>query len=197
MTKYILNSGGVSNNPDLAKKFFAEILKGLDSSPRILICAFAQPREDWDKRFKDDQESRSNFFPEGVDPVFELAFPEKFEEQVRKADVVYIHGGDDYLLQFWLKQFDLLKIWEGKVVATSSAGSDALVKYFWTCDWRQCMDGLGILPIKFLPHYESAYGADDSRGPIDWNKGLEELKNYKENLPIYALKEGEYEVFEV
>ncbi|MBP9748263.1 MAG: Type 1 glutamine amidotransferase-like domain-containing protein [Candidatus Pacebacteria bacterium] len=197
MTKYILNSGGVSNNPDLAKKFYAEIFEGLNKNPRLLICAFAQPREDWDQRFKDDQEGMSNLFPEGVDPVFELAFPEKFEEQVKKADVVYIHGGDDYLLQFWLKQFDLPKIWEGKVVATSSAGSDALVKYFWTCDWRQCMDGMGILPVKFLPHFGSTYGADDSRGPIDWNKGLEELKKYKEDLPVYALKEGEYQVFEI
>ncbi len=49
MTKYVLNSGGVSNNPDLAKKFFAEIFKGLANNPKMLICAFAQPREDWDK----------------------------------------------------------------------------------------------------------------------------------------------------
>lgn len=196
MTKYVLNSGGVSNNPDLAKKFFAEIFKGLANNPKMLICAFAQPREDWDKRFKDDQENRIYFFPEGMNPVFDLAFPETFEAQVKNSDIVYIHGGDDYLLHFWLKQFDLPKILEGKVVATSSAGSDAMAKYFWTCDWRKCMDGIGLLPIKFLPHFESAYGNEDSRGPIDWGEGLAELKNYKEDLPIYALKEGEYKVFE-
>jgi len=28
MTKYILNSGGIRNNPELAKKFFAEMVKG-------------------------------------------------------------------------------------------------------------------------------------------------------------------------
>ena len=102
--------------------------------------------------------------------------------------------GDDHLLQYWLRKFDLPKIWDGKVVATSSAGSDAMVKYFWTCDWRKNMDGLGILPIKFLPHFKSAYGDDDSRGPIEWDGAYEELKKYKEDLPIYALKEGEFVV---
>jgi len=57
------------------------------------------------------------------------------------------------------------------------------------------MDGFGILPIKFLPHFKSSFGHDDPRGPIDWDKAYEELKNYKEDLPIYALEEGEFKVF--
>jgi peptidase E len=195
MTKYILNSGGSKNYPDLAKKFFAEIVKDLENSPRFLLCFFAQPREDWEIKFSEFKE-KCKMFPEEVTPIFELAFPETFEEQIKNSDVVYIHGGDDHLLQYWLGQFNIPKIWEGKVVATSSAGSDALAKYFWTCDWRQCMDGLAILPIKFLPHYKSFYGSDDPRGPIDWDKALEELKDYKETLPIHALKEGEYVVIE-
>jgi hypothetical protein len=195
MTKYILNSGGSKNYPDLAKKFFAEIVKDLGNNPHFLMCFFAQPREDWEIKFFEFKE-KCKMFPEGVAPIFELAFPENFEEQIKNSAVVYIHGGDDHLLQYWLKQFNIPKIWEGKVVATSSAGSDALVKYFWTCDWRKCMDGLAILPIKFLPHYKSSYGSDDPRGPIDWDKALEELKDYKETLPIHALKEGEYVVIE-
>jgi peptidase E len=194
MTKYVLNSGGVRNYPEKAKKFFAEIVEGIGNNPRILICAFAQPREDWDRNFKEDIEGRFKFFPEGLNPTFELAFPETFEEQVKNADVVFIHGGDDHLLQYWLRKFDLPRIWSGKVISTSSASSNAMCKYFWTCDWRTCMDGLGILPLKFLPHYQSAYGDDDSRGPINWEQGLEELKKYKKELPIYALKEGEYVV---
>ncbi|MDD5721534.1 MAG: Type 1 glutamine amidotransferase-like domain-containing protein [Candidatus Pacebacteria bacterium] len=195
MTKYILNSGGSKNYPDLAKKFFAEIVKNLGNNPRLLMCFFAQPREDWEIKFSEFKE-KCKMFPEEATPIFELAFPENFEEQIKNSAVVYIHGGDDHLLQYWLRQFDIPKIWEGKVIATSSAGSDAISKYFWTCDWRRCMDGLSILPIKFLPHYKSSYGSDDPRGPIDWDKALEELKNYKENLPIHALKEGEYVVIE-
>ena len=57
------------------------------------------------------------------------------------------------------------------------------------------MEGLNVLPIKFLAHYKSAYGAEDPRGPINWEKALEELKEYGDkDLPIYALEEGHYEV---
>ena len=38
MTKYILNSGGLRNNPEKAKIFFDEVVKGLGSNPKILIC---------------------------------------------------------------------------------------------------------------------------------------------------------------
>lgn len=124
-----------------------------------------------------------------------MAFPDTFEEQIQHSDIIYIHGGDDHLIIYWLKRFDIPKIWDGKIVATSSASSDALAQCFWTCDWRQNMNGLGILPIKFLPHYNSPYGNDDPRGPINWDKAHEELKVYgDQSLPIYALEEGQYVV---
>ncbi len=59
------------------------------------------------------------------------------------------------------------------------------------------MDGLGILPVKFLPHYESNYGEDDPRGWINWEAAKEELKNYGDpTFPIYAFNEGFYVVIE-
>ena len=195
MTKYVLNSGGSRNYPDRAKKFSAEIVKDLGAAPRLLICYFAQPREDWDKSFAEDQSTLFTFFPEGVQPVLEMAFPDIFAKQIKNSDAIFIHGGDDYLMQYWLKKFDLPKIWEGKVVATSSASSNALSRHFWTCDWRQLMDGLDILPIKFLAHYESSYGAGDPRGPVNWKAGYEELKAHGDAaLPIHALQEGEFVV---
>lgn len=197
MTKYIINSGGSRNNPDGAKKSIEETLKGLGEKPKVLFCFFAQKREDWEADFKEKAEGFKALTPKGVEPNFDLAFPDRFEDQIKNSDVIVIFGGDDHLVQYWLKQFDLPKIWEGKVVSTSSASSNALVKYFWTCDWRQCMDGMGILPIKFIPHYKSDYGIDDPRGPVDWESGHNELENYGDkNLPIYALKEGEFIVIE-
>lgn len=197
MTKYVLNSGGINNNPEAGKRFFAEMVKGLGDKPRILTCLFAQLREDWESRFSENERNSPRFFPEGVHPIFELAFPSTFEEQMKASDAIYIYGGDSHLIQYWMKQFNIPEIWDGKVVATNSAGSDMLSKQFWTCDWRACMDGLGILPIKFLSHYESSYGADDPRGPVDWKGAYEELTQYGDtSLPIHALKEGEYVVFE-
>jgi hypothetical protein len=101
------------------------------------------------------------------------------------------------LLKYWLNQYDLPELWKGKVVATNSAGSDALTKHFWTCDWRQCMDGLGILPIKFIPHFKSGYGNDDPRGPVDWKKAYGELVDYGDKfIPIHALEEGDFIIIE-
>lgn len=197
MTKYVLNSGGINNEPQRAKKFFAEVVEGLGNRPRILLCFFAQKREDWENRFAQDGIRLQAFMPEGVTPVWELAFPETFEKQIMVSDALYIHGGDDHLVQYWLNQFDLKKIWSGKVVATNSASSNALSKYFWTCDWRTSMEGLGILPIKFIPHYYSNFGSEDPRGPIDWDSAYHVLEAFGgANLPIYALREGEFVVIE-
>ncbi len=197
MTKYIINSGGSRNNPKGEKLSIDETLKGLELKPNLLFCFFAQKREDWEIGFKDKVAFFKEMIPDNVDPYFELAFPEKFVEQIKKSDAVVIFGGDDHLVQYWLKQFDIPNIWDGKVVSLRSASSNALAKYFWTCDWRKCMDGLGILEIKFIPHYKSNYGIDDPRGPVDWDKAYKELEEYGDkNLAIHALQEGEFIVIE-
>ena len=198
MTKYFLNSGAVLKNPEKGIKFFNEIFQGLGEEPKLLVCYFAQPREDWEERFKGDQIFFAENFKDEIKPVLSLAFPENFEKKIKESDAIYIHGGDDQLIQYWLKQFDVPKIWKNKIVAASSAGSNALVKSFWTCDWRKNMDGLGIIPAKFLAHFKSDYGKNDPRGPVDWEKAKSELEKYEDtNLPIYALQEGDYQVFEI
>jgi hypothetical protein len=197
MTKYILNSGGIKRHLKLKKKFHQEIVKDIDSDPKFLLCNFAQGREYWESKFQGYSDTIAEDMPEGVKPSFELAMPDTFAEQCKRADVIYFHGGDDHLLQFWMKQFNLDEIFKNKVVATNSASSDMVATHHWTCDWRQCADGLGILPIKFIPHYKSDFGGDDPRGSIDWQKAYDELKAYGDtSLPIYALKEGEYIVME-
>lgn len=197
MIKYILHAGGIANSPDSGAKFFNEVIKGLGNNPKILYCLFAQKREDWEDRFEKYKSGLTSNIDSNIKPTFELAFPDKFEGQIKNCDAIMIQGGDDHLLQYWLKQFDIPKIWEGRVISGSSAGSDALVKHFWTGDWRECMNGLGIIPVKFIPHYKSNYGAELPQGPINWGKAYKELENYGDkSLPIYALKEGEFKVFE-
>lgn len=197
MTKYVLNSGGIKRQPSLKKRFHQELVNGLGNSPKFLLCNFAQGREYWEVKFQGYSDSIAEDMPEGIKPFFELAMPANFTEQCKEADVIYIHGGDDHLLQYWMKQFDYKALFKDKVVAGNSAGSDMLATHHWTCDWRACADGLGILPIKFIPHYQSDFGDADPRGPIDWQKAYNELAAYGDaSLPIHALKEGEYIVME-
>lgn len=196
MTKYILNSGSAKKYPEKERAFIDEILRDLPKKVRVLYCFFSQARERWETKYCAYQERFSELAGEEHELAFDLAFPDTFEEQVAKSDVVLIQGGDDYLLQLWLKQFDLEEIFKDKVIAASSAGSDALVSYFWTCDWRKCLDGMGIIPVKIIPHFKSEYGKDDPRGEIDWELAKEELKEYGDKqMKVYALKEGEFIVF--
>lgn len=46
MTKYVLNSGGIRNQPGLKKDFHQEIIKGLGNNPKFLLCNFAQNGND-------------------------------------------------------------------------------------------------------------------------------------------------------
>lgn len=197
MTKYVLNSGGIKNEPQLKKQFHQELIKGLGDAPRFLLCNFAQGREYWESKFQGYSDAITEDMPDAVKPSFSLAMPSDFAEQCDEADIIYFHGGDDHLLKYWMGQFDMPVLFKDKVVATNSASSDMLATHYWTCDWRQCGDGLGILPIKFIPHYQSAFGDDDPRGAIDWEKAKQELAEYGDkSLKTYALKEGEFEVFE-
>ncbi len=189
----------MSSHPEKAPKFFGEVFKETGDDPKILFCFFAQKREDWEEKFEKYKKGFIENIDEKIRPTFELAFPNKFVDQLKNCDVLFIQGGDDHLLQYWLKQFDVPNIWKDKVVATSSAGSNALVKHFWTCDWRECLDGIGMLPIKFIPHYNSTeYAKDDPKGPIDWEGAYSELAEYGDkSLPIYAPEEGDFVVFEI
>lgn len=197
MTKYILNSGATKRHPEKTILFFQEMIKGLGKEPRILSCSFAEKRENWEEKFAAYTESFAALMPSDIKPKFTMAMPDTFAQQVKDSDIISMSGGDDHLLMYWLKQFNLPELWEGKVVATSSASSNILSKHFWTNDWRRCFDGLGILPIKFLPHYKSDFGADDPRGPIDYDQAYRDLADYGDRtLPIYALEEGDFVVFE-
>jgi len=197
MTKYVLQSGGIKRQPDLKKKFHKELVKGLGTTPKFVLCNFAQVREDWETKFGGYTDMIAEDLPTGTKPAFELGMPATFVEQCKHADVLYFHGGDNQLLDYWMTKFDLAKLFAGKVVATNSASSFMLASSYWTCDWRECADGFSILPIKFIAHYQSEFGATDPRGPIDWQKAYEDLAAYGDtSLPIHALKEGEFVTIE-
>ncbi len=196
-TKYIVQSGGVRNYPDKKRAWHKEIISGLSNDPKVLVCLFAQPREIWEAKFPEYSKSFQEDMPEGIKPTFRMAVPSTFAEDCKWADIIYCMGGDDALAKYWFEKLNIPSVWDGKVVSVNSASSDALVKHYFTCDWRLCGDGLGILPIKFLPHFKSTYGNNDPRGPVDWDDAKKELEAYGDtSLPVHALEEGDYIVIE-
>ncbi len=197
MTKYVIGSGGLGHAEDKGRAFVNEMLKGLGNNPKLLYCFFADPREFWESKFHKYKADFSALLPEDVTLEADLAMPDTFAEQCAKADAIYMHSGENHLALYWLRQFDLPKIFDGKVVATSSASSNSLSTSFYSPSWRQIMDGLSILPIKFMPHFKAAWSDTDSRGPVDWQKAYDDLAAYGDtSLPLHALRDGEFVVIE-
>ncbi len=190
MTKFILAGGYVQKALDGSKAFCEEIFKGLDSNKpvRILDCMFARTEDSWIAKFEEDKVFFSKFIPNAE---LQLAQIESFQEQLQNSQVLFFQGGVPFEL---ISKLDLTGDWKSclseKVVVGTSGSADALVKYYGVGKTGRIGDGLGILPIKFIPHWKSNYAPN-----IDWDSLLENLKNYKEDLPIYTLKEGEFVVF--
>jgi hypothetical protein len=197
MTKYVIQSGGLKRYPDKARFYFKELFKGVVNNPKVLWCYFASSKDDFQSQHETYFPMFASFFPEDVKVDSVLASLEGFESQVKEADIVYFHGGSNVIFYDHVKDLDLENLLEDKVVATNSASTLVLAQHGWTCDERRCMDGLGIWPAKVGVHFYSNYGADDPRGPIDWEAAKAELEAYGDtSLPVYPLKEGEFVVFE-
>jgi peptidase E len=191
MTKYILVGGYVRKAKDGGKAFCEELVKGIDKHPvKILDCMFARPRDSWKETFDTDNEFFSKFINNFE---LELADPEIFTEQVRLSDVIFLRGGQTRPLLYTLnKNQDWIHEIEGKVLAGTSAGADVIAKYYGVGKTnRTSGEGLGLLPIKFIPHWKSETFKEFD---IKWDELFDGLKNYKEDLPIYTLAEGEFKV---
>lgn len=194
MIKYILVGGYVHKAKDEGKAFCEELIKGINKKPvKILDCMFARKKEDWQESIDRDNIFFSKFIK---DFELELADPDKFIQQVKNSDVIYLRGGyTSPLMESLSKDMNWIKELDGKVLAGTSAGADVIAKYYTVLKTHRVGDGLGLLPVKFIPHWKSDYSDDEVRD-INWDEELEKLKSYKEDLPMYTLTEGEFVVFE-
>lgn len=191
MTKYILVGGYLHKAEDRGKAFVEELVKGFeDKTVKILDCMFARPRDSWEVKMVEDHEL---FFKYIKDFELILALPEKFTEQVKEADVIFLRGGETRpLMEALSKDTQWLKHLGGKTVAGTSAGAEVISKYYCVVKTMRVGDGFNLIPIKFIPHWKSDY-----EGMVDWDGAEQKLKDYKEELPILKLHEGEFKVFEI
>jgi peptidase E len=192
MTKYILVGGYPWKASDNGKAFIDELVKGFEEPVKMLECLFARSQEGWQKAYTADEEIFTKHL-QGKKFELQLANPERFIEQLRWANAMYIRGGETEPLMETLAQYPgWEKEFEGKTLAGSSAGAMVMAKYAYNIDSLKISEGLGLVPVKVQVHYRSDYNAPN----VDWDKADEELKNYKEDLPVLNLGEGEFEVIE-
>ncbi len=199
MTKYILHGGGVRDSADEGRTFFAEMGVDLGRNPKILLCFFAEPKQVWQRKYAEWRVRIAAFLPK-QSVTYGLATVEDFTKQCESYDALYIYGGSTRRIIETFKQFGNRSELLGrfKAVAGQSAGALLLSKYGWDCTERTIVEGLNLVPVKTLVHYQSeSYGADDPRGPVDWEKAWNELAAYDSpTIPIIELPEGQFEVYE-
>jgi hypothetical protein len=197
MTTCILAGGADKKNPSYNTELAAEVRKIAPGPLRVLSCFFAEPREVWEGKVA----SRTDWFKTvfGADTQITLAFPDVFAEQIEACDLVYLHGGDDVLLETYLNRYpDLAELWRDKIVIGSSAGANYLAVKYWTCDWRMVRTGSGLSGLNVIPHFESeTYGKEDPRGPIDWQAAKAELQAVVGDETVTVVSEGEFTVVTV
>lgn len=193
MTKYILVGGYPYKAEDGGKTMCQEAVDGFTEPINVLICLFARQQEQWDKLYEKNRQFFINNLPD-IKLNFTLADKHKFRDQIKNTNLLYFSGGDTLELSHRLEKnpgWD--KVLNGKTVMGSSAGTDILSTYNYDLQFFKCSDGFGLVPVKTLVHY----GAPDYMPPIGWKAACKELKDYKEDLPILILHEGEYKSLDV
>lgn len=183
-TKFILHGGTTKGRADEKdSKLYAEILREAPQNPKVLLVFFAKEDERVEASAKKvTAEFERNKWQAVI--RFERATKASFEQQVRAADVIYFHGGKTLRLLEALKDFPNLKnSLKGKIVAGESAGANMLAEFYYSPSSDKIGEGLGILPLKIIPHYLDQY-----RGKLDRiGTGLEEVR----------LREYELKAFEI
>lgn len=192
MTKFLLHGWLTSPRTEKNKKFFQEIVKSWWN--KILIFPFAQKNRDYQLQFELDSQK---FIDHNKDIDIECVMAsddiEVLVEQMKEYNLLYFCG---WLLEYHLeilRKIDNLKdILKNKVISWNSSGSLIWSKYVYDQDIEKTVVGLGLLDVKMITHW----GTDKYPGKEDKTRLLE-LENYKEKLPIYKIREQEYEVFEI
>ncbi|GBE16390.1 peptidase family S51 [bacterium BMS3Abin15] len=156
------------------------MVKGV-KMPRILVVCFSKPKKTWPEEFEWEKKKFTHI-KKKIEFILADDDPEIFSKQVKRADTIYIKGGDNRLLIDKIKKTNNLeKLFRGKIVAGSSAGANVLSKYYYVRGKKRIEKGMGILPIKVFVHYSKK-----------WAKEFKSLKEYKEDLEIYKIPETKY-----
>jgi peptidase E len=188
MTKYILVGGYPHKAKDGGKEMCKEAVSGLREPIKILICLFARKKDEWHKLLNDN----ADFFKRNLPNTkleFTLADENIFLKQIEENNLIFFSGGDAVDLTNILDNVDR---WQeklsGKNVMGSSAGADIFSKYCYDIQFEKITENYGLIPVKTIVHY----GSLDYTPTIGWQGAYAQLKRHGEEMPIWAMGEGEY-----
>ncbi len=163
----------------------------LRQTKELSLVFFASLDEEHQKRFA-EYEERLLGRAEGKKLKLILANKEQFLEQVAHANTIIIRGGStDRLLSVLRNYPDLKETFTGKVVTGSSAGAYALSLLNYDKSTKKVRDGLGMVGVKTICHYQSETAEDP---------GIEAepvMRAVHPEIPLLILKDAQWKEFTV
>ncbi|HUC79019.1 MAG TPA: Type 1 glutamine amidotransferase-like domain-containing protein [Candidatus Saccharimonadales bacterium] len=181
VTKVIISGGFADEINSENSKFFTEILKDTPDKINVLLILFAKNENEWELKSKkiivqfESVKNRKKI-------KYTIANLDNLKEQIKESDVVYIRGGDTDLLLAAIKKYPEFKSWVlGKTIAGESAGTYLLSGYFYSKTLGGLHEGLGLLPVKTICHFEG--------------KNEDKLDESHKELKKVLLKDYEHRVF--
>ena len=157
-TKFILYGGfdPQEASPDNLE-FSKEVLREAPENANVLIVPFAKETDRiLPTRERVSAELNAAKWQRHI--RIEGATEKDFMQQINAADVIYFQGGSSSKLLNVLKKYpDLEQSLKGKIIGGDSGGGNVLCKFFYSSKTDTINEGLGILPLKMIPHFKEEY----------------------------------------
>jgi len=158
MTTYILHGGKTSSdsayNNLLFKQFTALVEK---NHVNILLCYWAREKKTWNELFEKDKAKIFKRATKKAD-VDIVDTSENLVTQLKKADVLFVSGGEEEFLRPYISKIQYLKeALKNKIYIGSSMGAFLASKHYILSldgqDTNAVHDGLDLVPYNILCHW--------------------------------------------
>ena len=190
MKRLILMGGRPWFAADKGERFTQALFRYFPKEVKLAFCIFAQPESDHEETRKWNT-GMFDKFKDGRHINYQTMTPENFAEVSAWADVIYLPGGSTSVLLGKIKASgDVAELWDGKVIAGSSAGANLFCVGYTALSDRKFGEGLGWVKATCIPHWR----AKDFEGYTeqDWDSAEQESLRQYPDLPVLCIPESDF-----
>jgi len=167
----------------------AALFRYAGKSPKLAFCIFAQPESDWHAT-EQANTAILNANSGGRHVTYRTMTPQNVTEVSNWADIIYVPGGNSHVLKEKLASIPgLAALWDGKLVAGSSAGAVTLCERYIYLQDKTFGQGLGWVKASCIPHWRDAF---ETYTDDDWDWAEEQMTSRYPDLPVLCIPEGKY-----
>lgn len=190
MTTYILAGGNDRSYEEYGHKL-AGVVQGFVEHPKILSCFFAKDKNDWSEASDNWSAWVNAHFGDAAE--HRATTLESFEKDTVWADVVYFHGGNTLMLTTAMQVFnDIEKMFKGKIIIGSSAGSNFLSDTYYSPSRDTVERGRGVINFAVISHYGAEGDGDVLLDNTGWQDIIRRTKDTSGGEQILLIPEGTF-----